>query len=125
MFKGRFSRSFCLRPVLEVLAGEAALIALVWLLFRLVSLLQHYYFSDLLFLVGALELLFAGVAMLGTPDYVSSAPWKGMPAPRVQATEEEKRFQALAEMVENRPFVVRLGASGALTILAAVALLFI
>ena len=93
MFKGKFLRLFSLRAVLGLLALEAATLVLAWLLFRWWHWLQR--FSDVLFLVGVLQLMAASFGMMGRPYEVPNSPW-GVTALPVQASEDEKRWQSIA-----------------------------
>ena len=88
MFKGKFFRSFYFRTGLELLAWEAATLVLAWLLFRWWFWLQR--FSDVLFLVGVLQLMAASLGMMGRPYEVSNSPW-GVPSSPVHDSEQEKR----------------------------------
>jgi uncharacterized membrane protein len=54
MSKGGTSQFFWRRTVLGLLACEAAIMAVTWLLFRQMSWRQHFLFSDVLFLIGVL-----------------------------------------------------------------------
>jgi hypothetical protein len=119
MFKGKFLRSFFLRAALGLLTWEAATLILAWLLFRWWYWLQR--FSDVLFLVGVLQLMAGSVGMLGRPYEVSNSPW-GVPALPVQASEQEKRWQLIATRIEQRSFAVRIILCGVLTVLLAVVL---
>ena len=122
MFRSRLFWSFILRESLKLLACEIVLVALALLLYSRVNWLQRYYFSDVLFLVGVLEVLTASVGMLGSPYGVTS-PY-GVPAVPVQASEEELHDQQVAELMEKTSFAKRVTVIGLLTILAAVALLY-
>jgi hypothetical protein len=116
MHKGKLFRSFLLHLSLEMLAWEAATLVLSFLLFRLWNWLQR--FSDVLFLVGVLELMAAGVGMLGRPYEVSNSPWGVFSSP-VKTSEDEKRWQSIATLIEQRSFALRMIICGALTFLLA------
>ena len=120
MFKGKFL-SFSLRAVLGLLALDAATLVLAWLLFRRWYWLHH--FSDVLFLVGVLQLMAAGVGMMGRPYEVSNSP-VGVPALPVQDSEQEKRWQLIATLIEQKSFALRLIVCGVLTVLLAVVLTY-
>lgn len=119
MLKDQSFRSFLLRSSLKVLAWEAALVILAWLLFRQMTWLQQIQFGDLLFLIAIVLFLIAGAGMPGNPYSDSTEYWRGMPVFPVQLTEQEKRQQRLAEIIAERSFALRMGALGLLTILFA------
>ncbi len=119
MIKGKSLLGFSLRTILWVLAFEAVTVLLAWLLFRWWYWLKH--FSDVLFLVGVLELMAAALGMLGRPYEVSNSPW-GVWAPAVHASEQEKRWEAVATLIEQKSFALRMIACGTLTVLLAVIL---
>jgi hypothetical protein len=122
MFKSKFLLSFSLHAVLGVLILEAVSLVLAWLLFRWWYWLQH--FSDVLFLVGVLQLMAASLGMMSRPYEVSNSPW-GVPALPVQASEQEKRWQSIATLIEQKSFALRMIVCGVLTILLAVVLTYI
>ncbi len=115
----RIFRNHILRLCLEVLAWAAVSVGLAWLLHRYVGILQPHYLSDVLFLIGAFEIGTASFGMMRSPYGVMNGPW-GVTALPVQPTEEERRYQAVAEFVERRWFAMHLLGSGLLTILVAV-----
>ena len=120
MIKQRWFPSVWLRFGLELLVWEAVVLALAWMLFSRMH--WGHYFSDVLFVVGVLELMAASVGMLGRP-YEPSGGGYGVPALPVQPSEQERREQAVAEFIEKRAFALRLVASGLLTVLAALMVL--
>ena len=120
MVKHRWFHAFWLRFGLELLVWEAVVLALAWMLFSRMH--WGHYFSDVLFAVGVLELMAASVGMLGRP-YETASGGYGVPALPVQPSEQERREQAVAEYIEKRSFALRLGASGLLTVLAALIVL--
>ena len=101
-----------------MLALGVGLIALTWLLFKRVDYLQNMRFSDLLFIVGALELMIATVGMMRGPDDYTVSPGMGRSAFPVKSTEEEKREAMLAGFIQQNSFAVRMLALGLLTFLA-------
>jgi hypothetical protein len=124
MDKRRILRSFWLRISLEVLLLWAVIVALVWLLYSQVTSLQRFYFSDVLFIVGALECAIASGGLFGRPFEITGGPQYGAPALPVQSSEEERRMQALANFVQQRTFGIRLFAIGLLTILLSIVMTF-
>ena len=114
---GKLFHSFWLRLVVELIVWQGVVLGLSWLIYWRMNWVR--YFSDVLFLVGALELMGASIGMLRNPYRVFDGGW-GVPALPTQPTEEERREQALAEYIQQRLFAVRMGASGVLTIVAAV-----
>jgi len=121
MFKSKFFRLFSLRAVLGLLALEAGTLVLAWLLFRWWYWLQR--FSDMLFLVGVLQIMAASFGMMGRPYEVNNSPW-GVTAPPVQASEEEKRWQSIATLIKQKSFALRMIVCGVLTILLSVVLIY-
>ncbi len=121
----RFLRSFWFRIGLEALVSEAILVALLWLLYQQVSSLQRFYFSDVLFIVGTLECLTASAGLMSRPYRETGGPWFSVQALPVQASEEERRKQALANFVKQKTFGIRLLVMGLLAILLSVVLVFI
>lgn len=122
MSKNRFLRSVFFRMGLKVLAWEAVLVAVTWLLSKRVSGLQGHPFSDGLFIVGTLALIVASTGMMGSPYAVGPAVGMGL---TVQPTERERREQQLAEFVQKRSFALPLASSGLLTILVSLFLTFV
>lgn len=119
MTKGKSLRSFFLHIGLWLLILEAAAFVIAWLLFRLWYWVPR--FSDVLLLVGVLQVMAASVGMLNRPYEVSNSPW-GVPVLPVQATEQEKRWQSIATLIEQKSFAVRMIVCGAITLLLAVIL---
>jgi hypothetical protein len=107
-----------LQEVLKLLVWGAALTALAWFFFSRVSFLQNMRFSDLLFIVGAIELMIATVGMMRGPEDYTISPGMGRLAFPVKITEEEKREAMVADFIERNSFAVRMLIIGLLTFLA-------
>ncbi len=122
MFKSRLFQSYWVRVGLRLLIWEAAVLIFSWLVFRSWYWLKN--FSDVLFLIAAMELTAAGFGMVNRTYEVNLSPW-GVPALPVQPSERERREQALAQFIEARAFASLLLASGVLTILIALGMVYI
>lgn len=122
MFKGNLSRLFSLRAVMGLLALEAATLILAYLLFRWWNWLQR--FSDVLFLVGVLQIMAASFGMMGRPYEVPNSPW-GVTASPVQTSEDEKRWQSIANLIKQRSFAWRMIVCGVITFLFSVILMYL
>jgi hypothetical protein len=123
MGKNRIFRSVWVRLGLGVLGYEAVLVILTLLLHRY-WILQNVSLGDAFFMMGVLACAIASMGMLRSPYGEMLSPW-GVPAHPIQATEEEKRRQLLADFVERRHFVVRLLSAGLLNILLSLIVLYI
>jgi hypothetical protein len=124
MDKNGFIRSFCLRASLQVLAWEIVTVGLTYFLHRQVSWLRHNRFGDLLFAIGVMEVAVASWGMLNRPYEASNSPW-GVPASPVQDGGQQKQYQLLAEVMQQKGTALRLVALGLLTILLSLGLLFL
>jgi hypothetical protein len=124
MFKGSFFPSRWLRAILTLLACEAALLVVTWLLFGQVQWLQQRFtFNDTLFLVGLLELVAAGIGMLSKPFGFIRQRGRGIvPEPPLESPADEQPLPRLGDYIAERSFAIRMAASGILTILASVVL---
>jgi hypothetical protein len=116
----KFSWRFILRMGLTLFAIEAVLLALAGLFYWKVGPLHRFYFSDILLIIGGVELATAGFGMLRNgPFGGTSGGGYGIPAFPVQPSESEVVMQIAAEFVQGNSFAVKLAISGLLTILAA------
>lgn len=122
MAKRTFFLIFSLRKVLAVLALEAGILGLAYLVFRWWYWLQH--FSDVLCLFGVMQLMAASLGMMTRPYEVSDSPF-GVPALPVQATEEEKHWQAVATVIEQKSFAFTMIFCGLITMVIAVVLSYL
>lgn len=113
-------RSFWLHAALQLAAWELILLALAGLLFWQVGWLRQYRFSDALFLVGLLQLIVGGAALMGSPVDEIGTPWLRMWSRTTNPP--QMGGQILADFAQKESFFVRLTASGLLTMLLSVVL---
>jgi hypothetical protein len=124
MLRVRVYLSFVLRLGLEILALEAAFLALSWLLNRYWTLLQRFSFADVLFFMGTLAGMIGSAGMMRSPYWIPLSPW-GVWASPVQATEDEKRTQLVDELMHQTSFGLRMLAVGVITFLLSIVLTYI
>jgi hypothetical protein len=117
----RLFQPFWLRGILKLLVWEVVLVALTWLFHEYVGTWKRTDFRDFLFLVGTLELLGASIGMLRSPYGVVGASGfgQGVPALPVETTEQEQRYQDIAEAMQRNKFALYMGSSGLLTVVLA------
>ncbi len=123
MGTNRGFRSVWIRLGLGVLGYLAVLLILTWLMQRY-WILQKLNFGDALFVMGVLACAVASAGMMRNPYGEMLSPL-GVHAHSIEATEEEKRTQAIATFVEQRAFGVRLLTAGLLTILLSVLVVYV
>lgn len=112
------------RLSLQILALEAAFLAIAWLLHRYWGILQRFVFSDVLFFVSVIVGMIGSMGMLHNPFAISLTPL-GVWATPVKVSEEEKQAQLVDELVHQTSFSLRLVAVAVITFLLAVALTYI
>jgi hypothetical protein len=115
MFKGRFFRSSCLVTILKILALEAVLVVLSWLLYQR-SGSQRIHYSDVLLMIGVLMSFFAAFGMMSSSYGKTETPF----AFRVRTSEEEQRVQMLDSLMRQKSASLYMGATGGLSILLSV-----
>lgn len=121
MFRGDFFQSSRFQEIKRLLALEAILVFLFWLLHRYAGFLQNFPFGDVLFIAGGLMLFVAGFGMMrGDTDLTGGTRQRG-PAPQVQPTESEHEEETKQKM----SFGVRLAICGGITILISVVIYLI
>ncbi len=124
MYKRRSFGAVLLRTVLIILAWEAVLLTLSWLLYQHQTHWHRYRFSNILFIIGALEMMIASLGMMNRTYEVPNSPY-GVWASPVQDSEQEKRYIMIANIIEQKAFGIRLAAIGLLTILLGVGLSYL
>lgn len=121
MFRGQFFQSSWFQEVLKLLALEAVLVFLFWLLHRYAGFMRNFPFGDVLFIAGGLMLFVAGFGMLrGDTDLARGLKQRG-PALQVQPTESEVQEDNKQKMSSG----VRLAMCGGITILISLAIYLI
>jgi hypothetical protein len=116
MFTGRFFRSSCLGAILRVLALEAVLVALSWLLYHQVGSKQSLHFSDVLFITGILVCFVAAYGMIRNPYSEFIGPF----APHIRTSEEEHHEDLLESLMKQKSGSMHLFTIGVLAILLSV-----
>lgn len=113
MFSSPFFRTFWVQEIFRLLAMEAVLVFLFWLLYRYGGFLKNFPFADALFIAGGIMLMMAGFGMLrGDTDLAVGTKQIG-PSPVVRPSGSD-----LHEETERKlSFGVRLAICGALTLL--------
>jgi hypothetical protein len=122
--KKRAFLTFFFRLGLEILALEAAYLALSWLLHRYWNLLQRLSFVDVLFFMGILAATMGSAGMMRSPYGVPLSP-SGVWASQVQSSEEEKHAQMVDELMHRTSFGLRLLVVGVITTLLSIAMIYI
>jgi hypothetical protein len=122
--KIRVYLNFIFRLGLQILALEAAYLALSWLLHRYWNLLQHLSFVDVLFFMGILAATIGSAGMMRSPYGVSLSP-SGVWASAIQATEQERHAQLVDELMHQTSFGLRVLAVGVITTLLSIAMTYI
>lgn len=113
MFRGAFFQSSRFHEIKRVLALEAILVFLFWLLHRYAGFLGNFPFGDVLFIAGGLMLFMAGFGMMRGDTDLARGPRQHGPELQVKPTEGEKEEDTKQKM----SFGVRLAICGGITIL--------
>jgi hypothetical protein len=124
MTKPRFLENYWLRTILKLLAVDAVLVALAWMLYRFAGWFQSYYFSDVVFMLGCLELFIGALGNFAQPYSGTSDARMEHQGYVVQASEKEQRFQHIEASMRQRSFSVNFVILGVLTLLLAVVLTY-
>lgn len=125
MKKTPLIKNYWPRTLLKLLVVEVVLVALCWVLHRYVGWFQRYYFSDVIFMLGALALTIGGIGSMARSYEGSSDARMKDQAYHIQSTEQERRSQKIEGAVRQRAFSLSFVIIGFVNILLAGILTYI
>lgn len=104
MKKPQLTQKYWPRTILRLLVVEVILVALCWVLHRYVGWFQRFYFSDVIFMLGALALTIGGIGSMARSYEGSSDARMKDQTYHIQPTEQERRAQKIESAVRQRAF---------------------